>query len=282
MAKPPEARTLAELRRSGYKVLTVKQELRKNLIDRMRKGDDLFPGIIGYGDTVVPQVQNAVLSGHDLIFLGERGQAKSRIIRAMVNLLDEYIPAIEGSEVSDNPFHPISKFGRERIAEKGDATPITWVHRALRYSEKLATPDITMADLIGEIDPIKVAEGRYLSDELTIHYGLIPRTNRGIFSINELPDLTERIQVASSTSWRSGISRSRATASACPWTSTSSPAPTRRTTPTEGASSHPSRTGTAPWCAPTTPGASRRRSPSSIRRRTPPTTPASPSPCPRT
>ncbi len=195
MAKPPEPRTLGELKRSGYKPISLRQELRKNLIERMRRGEALFPGIVGYDDTVIPQLQNAILSGHDVIFLGERGQAKSRIIRAMAGLLDEYIPIIEGSEVNDNPFAPISKYGKQLATQKGDATPISWLHRELRYGEKLATPDITMADLIGEIDPIKVAEGRYLSDELTIHYGLIPRTNRGIFCINELPDLTERIQV---------------------------------------------------------------------------------------
>ena len=195
MANPPKARTLGGLKKSGYEVITVKHELRKNLIRKIRKGEELFPGIVGYEETVIPQLENAVLSGHDLIFLGERGQAKSRLIRAMTNLLDEYIPIIEGSEVNDNPFAPVSKFGHDRVRELGDKTPITWLRREDRFGEKLATPDITMADLIGEIDPIKVAEGRYLSDELTIHYGMIPRTNRGIFCINELPDLAERIQV---------------------------------------------------------------------------------------
>ncbi|MEE9286003.1 MAG: magnesium chelatase [Dehalococcoidia bacterium] len=195
MAKPPKARTLGDLVKSGYEVLTVKQELRKNLIGKIRRREELFPGIVGYEETVIPQLENAVLSGHDLIFLGERGQAKSRLIRAMTNLLDEYIPIIEGSEVNDNPFAPVSKFGHDQVEKLGNKTPISWLQRELRFAEKLATPDITMADLIGEIDPIKVAEGRYLSDELTIHYGLIPRTNRGIFCINELPDLAERIQV---------------------------------------------------------------------------------------
>ncbi|MBI3744158.1 MAG: magnesium chelatase [Chloroflexi bacterium] len=195
MPKSPEGRTLGDLKKSGYQVLTVKQELRKNLITNIRKGAPLFPGIVGYEDTVIPQIENAILAGHDLIFLGERGQAKSRLIRAMVDLLDEHVPIIEGSEVNDNPFAPISKYGKEKVTQLGDKTPIAWIKREQRYGEKLATPDITMADLIGEIDPIKVAEGRYLSDELTIHYGLIPRTNRGIFCINELPDLTERIQV---------------------------------------------------------------------------------------
>ncbi|MPZ49341.1 MAG: magnesium chelatase [Dehalococcoidia bacterium] len=191
-AKPT---TLGELRSAGYRVQTVKQEMRRNLIDKLRKRTDLFPGILGFEETVIPQLQNAILSGQDIIFLGERGQAKSRLIRAMVNLLDEEIPIVFGSEVNDDPFQPISKHSQDLIDDKGDATPIEWIGRDRRYGEKLATPDITIADLIGEVDPIRVAEGRYLSDELTIHYGLIPRTNRGIFAINELPDLAERIQV---------------------------------------------------------------------------------------
>ena len=192
MAKP---RTLGELRKSGYQVLSVKEELRKNLIRRLSESTPLFPGIIGYEDTVIPQVENAILSGQDIIFLGERGQAKTRIARSLIGLLDDEIPIIEGSEINDNPYDPISAYGRKRAAEMGDDLPITWIPREARYGEKLATPDITIADLIGEIDPIKVAEGRYLSDEETIHYGLIPRTNRGVFVINELPDLAERIQV---------------------------------------------------------------------------------------
>ena len=187
--------TLGELRSSGYKVRTVKQEMRTNLIEKMRKGDELFPGIIGYEETVIPQLQNAILSGQDIIFLGERGQAKSRLIRSLTGLLDESMPIVFGSEINDDPFNPISKYAKDLVAEKGDATPIEWVGRDRRYGEKLATPDITIADLIGEVDPIRVAEGRYLSDELTIHYGMIPRTNRGIFALNELPDLAERIQV---------------------------------------------------------------------------------------
>src|SRR5438477_1842414 len=169
--------------------------MRRNLIRKMRAGDELFPGIVGFEDSVIPQLENAVLSGQDIIFLGERGQAKSRLIRSLVALLDDEIPIIAGSEVNDDPFEPISRYGRDLIAEKGDSTPIAWVSRDQRYGEKLATPDITIADLIGEVDPIRVAEGRYLGDELTIHYGLVPRTNRGIFAINELPDLAERIQV---------------------------------------------------------------------------------------
>jgi len=191
-AKP---KTLGELRSSGYKIQTVKQEMRRNLIEKMRKGVDVFPGIFGFEDTVIPQLQNAILSGQDIIFLGERGQAKSRLIRSLVNLLDDEIPVIQGSEVNDDPFHPLSKYAQDLVAEMGDQAPVEWVGRDRRYGEKLATPDITIADLIGEVDPIRVAEGRYLSDELTIHYGLIPRTNRGIFAINELPDLAERIQV---------------------------------------------------------------------------------------
>ncbi|GBD13698.1 Magnesium-chelatase 38 kDa subunit [bacterium HR24] len=188
-------RTIRELRDAGYKVLSVKAEMRKNLIEKMRRQEPLFPGIIGYDDTVIPQLQNAILAGQDIIFLGERGQAKSRLIRSLVELLDDEIPIIAGCEINDNPYSPICRRCREWVAEEGDAVEIEWIDRERRYGEKLATPDITIADLIGEVDPIKVAEGRYLADELTIHYGLIPRHNRGIFCINELPDLAERIQV---------------------------------------------------------------------------------------
>ena len=152
-------------------------------------------GVTGYDDTVLPQLEHALLAGHDIVFLGERGQAKTRIIRALVELLDEWSPTIAGSEINDDPYAPVSRYAKDLVAEHGDETPIEWVHRSMRFSEKLATPDTTIADLIGEVDPIKVAEGRYLSDELTLHYGLVPRTNRGIFAINELPDLAERIQV---------------------------------------------------------------------------------------
>jgi magnesium chelatase subunit I len=188
-------RTVGELRESGYKVLSVKEEMRKNLIQKIRKGEELFPGIIGYEDTVIPQIENAILSGQDIIFLGERGQAKTRMARSLVNLLDEEIPVIAGCEINDNPFEPICRACRDKVAELGDQVRIDWLTRERRYGEKLATPDITISDLVGEVDPVRVAEGRYLSDELTIHYGLIPRTNRGIFCINELPDLAERIQV---------------------------------------------------------------------------------------
>jgi magnesium chelatase subunit I len=192
MAKPT---TIRELRDSGYTSRSVKQELRDNLIARLRKGEGLFSGIVGYEQTVVPQIENAVLSGQDIVFLGERGQAKTRMARLLVGLLDEEMPALAGCEISDDPFAPICHACRERLAERGDKAAIAWIPRDRRYGEKLATPDITIADLIGEVDPIKVAEGRYLSDELTIHYGLLPRTNRGIFALNELPDLAERIQV---------------------------------------------------------------------------------------
>ena len=194
MAKKRPA-TIGALREAGYELPPVRDEMRRNLIDHLRKGDDIFPGIVGFDDTVIPQLENAILSGQDVIMLGERGQAKSRIIRSLTSLLDEWTPVIDGAEIPEHPFAPISAEGKHIVEKHGDATPIRWMHRDERYAEKLATPDITIADLIGEIDPIKVAEGRYLSDELTIHYGLIPRTNRGIFAINELPDLAERIQV---------------------------------------------------------------------------------------
>ncbi|HEY7340871.1 MAG TPA: sigma 54-interacting transcriptional regulator [Ktedonobacterales bacterium] len=187
--------TIGQLRDSGYRVLSVKDEMRQNLMRKMRAGDELFPGIVGYEETVIPQVENAILSGQDIILLGERGQAKTRIARSLINLLDDETPTIVGCEINDDPFHPVCRACRDRVTEEGDETPIHWISRESRYGEKLATPDITIADLIGEVDPIKVAEGRYLSDELTLHYGLIPRTNRGIFCINELPDLAERIQV---------------------------------------------------------------------------------------
>ena len=188
-------KTLGELRASGYQVSDVKNEMRRNLIRKLQAKQPLFSGIQGYDETVVPQVQNAILSKHDVLFLGLRGQAKTRMLRQLVALLDDAIPIVTGSEVNDNPFAPLSQSARQRISEHGDRTPIEWVGRERRYQEKLATPDVTIADLIGEIDMIKHAEGRYLSDEMTMHYGLIPRTNRGIFCINELPDLSPKIQV---------------------------------------------------------------------------------------
>lgn len=188
-------RTLGELKASGHRLESVKDEMRRNLVAQIRSGNPLFPEILGYEDTVVPQVQNAILSKHDMLFLGLRGQAKTRMLRQLVNLLDEAVPAIAGSEVNEHPFEPISRFGRDLVAEKGDETPIVWIGREARYHEKLATPDVTIADLVGEIDMIKHAEGRYLSSEATMHFGLIPRTHRGIFCINELPDLAPKIQV---------------------------------------------------------------------------------------
>ncbi len=187
--------TLGALRASGWESRPVKEEVRRNAIERIKAGEALFPNVLGYEDTVLPQLENALLAGHDVIFLGERGQAKTRMIRALTGLLDEWMPIVAGSEINDDPYAPVSKHARDLVAEAEDDTPIAWVHRDERFGEKLATPDTSIADLIGEVDPIKVAEGRYLSDELTLHYGLVPRTNRGIFAINELPDLAERIQV---------------------------------------------------------------------------------------
>jgi magnesium chelatase subunit I len=188
-------RTLGELRASGYRMESVKAEMRRNLIVKLQSGEPLFPDILGYEETVVPQIQNAILSRHDMLFLGLRGQAKTRMLRQLVHLLDDAMPIIAGSEVNDHPYAPLSKEARDRVAARGDETPIEWVGRESRYHEKLATPDVTIADLIGEVDMIKHAEGRYLSNELTMHFGLIPRTNRGIFCINELPDLSPKIQV---------------------------------------------------------------------------------------
>jgi magnesium chelatase subunit I len=187
--------TIAELHASGWRSRTVKEELRANLLARLAAGVEVLPGVVGYDDTVVPAIENAILAGQDLVFLGERGQAKTRMARALVGLLDEWLPVVRGGELNDDPTAPVSPAGRAIVERDGDATAIDWLPRERRYAEKLATPDITIADLIGEVDPIKVAEGRYLSDELTLHYGLIPRANRGIVAINELPDLAERIQV---------------------------------------------------------------------------------------
>ncbi|MGD9589244.1 MAG: magnesium chelatase [Pyrinomonadaceae bacterium] len=189
-------RTLGELRKSGYQARSVKDEMRANLIAKMRAGERLFPGILGYGDTVIPQLMNAVLSKHNIILLGLRGQAKSRILRQLTELLDDEIPIIAGSEINDDPFAPLSAYGRQQVELHGDETKIDWVTRENRFVEKLATPDVTIADIIGDVDPIKAAKGGHLlSDELTIHFGLLPRANRGIFAINELPDLAGKIQV---------------------------------------------------------------------------------------
>ena len=187
--------TLGELRAAGWTSVPVRQELRRNAVARVRSSEPLFDNVLGFHNTVIPQVENALLAGHDMIMLGERGQAKTRMIRGLVGLLDEWMPVVAGSEINDDPYAPVSAHARALVAERGDDTGIDWIHRDDRYGEKLATPDTSIADLIGEVDPIKVAEGRYLSDELTLHYGLVPRTNRGIFAINELPDLAERIQV---------------------------------------------------------------------------------------
>ncbi|MCB1272536.1 MAG: magnesium chelatase [Microthrixaceae bacterium] len=192
MSKPA---TLGELRSSGWESVPVKTEVRRNAAARIAAGERLFPEVLGYEDTVFPQLENALLAGHDIIFLGERGQAKTRMIRSLVDLLDEWMPIVQGSEINDDPYNPVSAHARSLVEEMGADTPIDWVHRSARFGEKLATPDTSIADLIGEVDPIKVAEGRYLSDEFTLHYGLVPRTNRGVFAINELPDLAERIQV---------------------------------------------------------------------------------------
>ncbi len=188
--------TLGELRATGYEPRTVKEEMRRNLVRKLREGAELFPGIQGYEDTVVPQIVNAILARHDFILLGLRGQAKSRILRQLVDLLDEEIPILAGSEVNDDPLAPISKYGRQLVEELGDDAPVEWIGRDRRYVEKLATPDVTIADMIGDVDPIKAARGGHiLADELTIHFGLLPRANRGIFAINELPDLAGKIQV---------------------------------------------------------------------------------------
>ena len=188
-------RTLGELQASGWRSCSVKDEMRRNLLRKLRAGEPIFDGIIGYEETVLPQVQNAILSKHDMLFLGLRGQAKTRMLRQLVRLLDDAIPVIAGSEVNDDPTRPLSRYGRELVAKHADDTPIDWLSPDQRYHEKLATPDVTIADLIGEIDMIKHAEGRYLSSELTMHFGLIPRSNRGIFCMNELPDLSAKIQV---------------------------------------------------------------------------------------
>jgi magnesium chelatase subunit I len=193
---PGSLTTVAELRAAGHVHRSVKTEIRDNLLARMRDGAERFPGIVGFDETVLPQLERALLAGHDVVLLGERGQGKTRLIRTLVQLLDEWTPVVAGCEINDHPYEPVCVRCRRLVAEAGDATPVTWRHRDDRYAEKLATPDVSVGDLIGDVDPIKVAEGRVLGDPETVHFGLVPRTNRGIVAINELPDLAERIQVA--------------------------------------------------------------------------------------
>ncbi|HEX6985334.1 MAG TPA: sigma 54-interacting transcriptional regulator, partial [Planctomycetaceae bacterium] len=192
---PDRPKTLGELKAAGYRSESVKSEMRRNLLAKLRRGEPVFPGILGYEETVFPQIQNAVLSKHDMLFLGLRGQGKTRMLRMLVNLLDDAIPAVAGSEINDDPLRPISKYARDLVAAKGDDTPVEWIGRDQRYHEKLATPDVTIADLVGEVDLIKHAEGRHLASEDVMHFGLIPRSHRGIFCMNELPDLSPKIQV---------------------------------------------------------------------------------------
>jgi magnesium chelatase subunit I len=192
----PEPRTLRELRASGHIHRTVKAEIRENLLARLRAGEPRFPGIIGFDDTVLPYLERALLAGHDLVLLGERGQGKTRLIRTITTLLDEWTPVVAGCEINDHPYEPSCVRCRRLAGETGEELPISWKHRDERYGEKLATPDTSVGDLIGDIDPIKIAEGRTLGDPETVHYGLVPRSNRGVFSVNELPDLAERIQVS--------------------------------------------------------------------------------------
>ncbi|MFJ2028822.1 sigma 54-interacting transcriptional regulator [Streptosporangium sp. NPDC087985] len=196
MPQIPEPRTLRELRASGHIHRTVKAEIRENLLARLRAGEPRFPGIVGFDDTVLPHLERALLAGHDLVLLGERGQGKTRLIRTVIGLLDEWTPVVDGCEINDHPYRPSCVRCRRLAAEKREDLPISWKHRDERYGEKLATPDTSVGDLIGDIDPIKIAEGRTLGDPETVHYGLVPRSNRGVFSVNELPDLAERIQVS--------------------------------------------------------------------------------------
>lgn len=198
MPNPPAGlpRTIGELKAAGHIFRTVKEELRENLLAQLRSGEARFPGVVGYDDTVLPEVERALLAGHDMVLLGERGQGKTRLIRSLVNLLDEWTPVLPGSELNEHPLNPITPSARQHVIENKDDTRIAWLHRSMRYGEKLATPDTSVGDLIGDVDPIKIAQGRTLGDPETIHFGLVPRTNRGVFAVNELPDLAERIQVS--------------------------------------------------------------------------------------
>ncbi|MCP2336774.1 sigma 54-interacting transcriptional regulator [Actinomadura rupiterrae] len=195
-ASTPRESTLGELRTSGHQFETVKEEIHRNLLTRLRSGQPRFPGIVGFDDTVLPHLERALLAGHDLVLLGERGQGKTRLIRTIAGLLDEWTPVVEGCEINDHPYAPVCVRCRRLADELGDSLPVAWRHRDERYGEKLATPDTSVGDLIGDVDPVKVAEGRTLGDPETVHYGLVPRTNRGVFAVNELPDLAERIQVS--------------------------------------------------------------------------------------
>ena len=195
-SSPPDPRTLGQLRESGHESKPLRQEIRDNLVAKLAAGEDPWPGLHGFEDTVIPQLERALLAGHDIVLLGERGQGKTRLLRSLVRLLDEWTPVIDGSELGEHPYSPITPESVRRVAELGDDLPVTWRHRDDRYAEKLATPDTSVADLVGDVDPMKVAEGRSLGDPETIHFGLIPRSHRGIVAINELPDLAERIQVA--------------------------------------------------------------------------------------
>src|SRR6476659_8778286 len=196
MSHPDRPATLGQLRDTGYTTRTVKQEIRANLLARLRSGEPAFPGIVGFDDTVLPELETALLAGHDLVLLGERGQGKTRVMRTLAGLLDEWSPVVQGCEINDDPTDPVCVRCQRLLAEVGDELPVVWRHRDTRYAEKLATPDTSVGDLIGDVDPVKVAYGRTPGDPETVHYGLVPRTNRGVFGLNELPDRAERIQVA--------------------------------------------------------------------------------------
>lgn len=196
MSRPPAISTVGELRAAGHRARSVRAEIRANLLAALREGRDPWPGMHGFGRTVIPQLERALLAGHDVVLLGERGQGKTRLLRSLVGLLDEWTPVIEGAELGEHPFEPVTVESRRRAGELGDDLPVAWRHRDERYAEKLATPDTSVADLIGDVDPMRVAQGRRLGDPETIHFGLVPRSHRGIVAINELPDLAERIQVA--------------------------------------------------------------------------------------
>ncbi len=252
--------TIGELRASGWVSRPVAEELRRNASARIASGEPVSTAVFGFEETVLPQLENAILAGHDVILLGERGQAKTRVIRSLVDLLDEWLPVVAGSEINDDPYAPVSRYARDLVAEEGEATRVRWVHRSERYGEKLATPDTSIADLIGEVDPIKVAEGRYLSDELALHYGLVPRVNRGIFAINELPDLSERIQVGLLNVLEERDVQIRGHRIRLPIDVLLVAPPTPRTTPTGAGSSRRSRTALEHGSAPTTPRTSRRSS----------------------